>query len=211
MKTNKSWIYGLRIGVEILFLAFFVVLLYLGRIQIWLVVFGSGAFLSLLLSRFYCGWMCPMDTLFRPIRWLYRKMGIKRLAVPHFFKVPLVRFLFLVVFIGFMIVTKRMGMNIPLLGIIVVISVLVVLVFEEALWHNYICPYGTILRLLSIPAIRSVKIDEDKCIMCGKCQIVCAVHAIDTKDNKKRIIRKTDCLTCHECESSCPTDAIHYK
>jgi len=151
-----------------------------------------------------------MNTLFRPVAWLYRKMGIKRLAVPRFFKIPLVRFLFLVTFIGFMIVTKFMGMNIPLLGLIVAISVLVILVFEEALWHNYICPYGTILSLSSIPAIKSIKIDEDKCIMCGKCQKVCAVHAIETKDNKKRIISKNDCLTCHECEASCPTYAIHY-
>jgi len=90
-----------------------------------------------------------MNTLFRPIGWLYGKLGIKRIAVPRFAKFPLVRFFFLALFFAMVITTKRMGLELPHLAIIVAVSVLVTLLFEEALWHNHICPYGTILHLTS--------------------------------------------------------------
>lgn len=211
ISQSKKWMYGLRVLIEILFLVAFGLLFYLGKIQLWLAIFGAGIVLSLLFSRLYCGWMCPMKTLFRPINWLYARLRIKRMKSPRFFHMPVMRYLFLAVFIVSMLATKRMGMDIPLLVIITGVSVLVTLVFEEAFWHNCICPYGTILHLTARPAPKSVKIDEATCISCGKCQKVCPAATIDTLETKKRRIRKVDCLACYTCVLECPTEAIAYR
>lgn len=59
------------------------------------------------------------------------------------------------------------------------------------------------------------RIDPDKCIMCGECQVVCKFNAI-TGEKKRHylsgylhfeIMRKR-CTKCSECIKVCPTNAI---
>ena len=66
MKKKSSGIYTLRIIIEIVFLGLFEILFFRGSIQLWLAVFVAGALLSLFFGRIYCGYICPMNTLFRP-------------------------------------------------------------------------------------------------------------------------------------------------
>lgn len=70
--------YILRIAVEITFFIVFAAILLAGFTQLWLVIFGIGVIASIVFDRFYCGWMCPIGTLARPIGWLYEKLGIDR-------------------------------------------------------------------------------------------------------------------------------------
>jgi polyferredoxin len=196
---------------RVLFLVAFIMMFAVGKAQGWLIAFGLGTVLSLVFSRLYCGWVCPMNTLFRPIEWLYRKTGWRRLETPKILLKPAVRYGFLVLVLGTMLVLRRLGHDLPVPAILTGLAVLVTLFFEESFWHNTICPYGTILNLSSRKAVRSVKIAEDDCIACGKCQKVCPVLAIATLDTGKRRISKPDCLSCHSCEVVCPTKAIGYR
>jgi polyferredoxin len=211
MQKETKRTHTLRIIVEIAFLALFGFLFFRGSIQLWLGVFAAGALLSLVFGRIYCGWICPMNTLFRPITWTRKKLNIKPLKTPGFLKHPAARIVFVVLFFGTMLITKRMGMELPVPAIITGLSVLVVIFFEEALWHNSICPYGTIFSLSSRPAKKGMAIDEAECISCGKCQKVCPSNAIDTLDTKKRRIRKPDCLVCRSCAEVCSVGAIKYR
>ncbi|MDX9899689.1 MAG: 4Fe-4S binding protein [Spirochaetia bacterium] len=201
----------LRILSQLLFLALFALLVAKGRIQLWLAIFGSSALLSIVFSRFYCGWICPMNTLFRPLGWLYKKLGFRRLNTPEFIKKPLFRYVFLALFVGSMLVLRKLDIKLPLLAIITGIAVLLTLFFNEDLWHNHLCPYGTILNLTSRKAARAEKIDEAACISCGACRKVCPVHCIDiVPETKKMRIRTADCITCQLCEPVCPTKAISF-
>ncbi len=65
--------------VEIIFLALFFFLLKNKDLQRWFLIFEIGLLGTLFLGRVYCGWVCPMETLFRPINWLYSKLRLKRL------------------------------------------------------------------------------------------------------------------------------------
>jgi len=59
------------------------------------------------------------------------------------------------------------------------------------------------------------RIDPDKCIMCGECQVVCKFNAI-TGEKKKTYfsgylpveIMQKRCTKCGECVKVCPTEAI---
>ena len=69
--------------LQLVFLALFLVLLAKGRVQIWMVVFLGSAIAGLFFGRFYCGWICPMNTVMRFETWLNRKLHIKSLATPN--------------------------------------------------------------------------------------------------------------------------------
>jgi len=211
MQRESKRTHTLRIIVELAFLALFGFLFFRGSIQLWLAVFAVGALLSLFFGRIYCGWICPMNTLFRPITWLRKKLNIKPFETPAFLKHSAVRIVFVFLFFGTMLITKRLEMELPAPAIITGLSLLVVLFFEESLWHNSVCPYGTIFSLTSRPAKKGMVIDETACISCGKCQKVCPSNAIDTLDTKKRRIRKFDCLVCQSCAEVCSVGAIKYR
>ena len=151
-----------------------------------------------------------MATLFRPIGWLYRKLGLRRFSGSWLHGKPYMRYVFLALMLSAMAATKRMDVHVPLLAIVVGISVLVTLFFEEALWHNRLCPYGTVLHGLARFSRLKMGIREDACISCGKCQTVCPSQAISTEPSKKRLLHSEDCLVCTECVGVCPTNAIGY-
>lgn len=196
-------------SIQILFLALFVVLAINGKIQVWMGIFVLSALASLVFSRFYCGWLCPINTVLKPVTWVKKKLHIKSFKVPNFLKKTWVRIFMLVLFLGILIFTLKTGKRLPVLPISVALGFVLTLFFPEELWHRYLCPYGTILSLPSRKAKFGMKIDEEKCISCGKCMKVCPSVAI-TKEGKKYSITKNDCLVCRACTEVCPVDAITY-
>jgi formate hydrogenlyase subunit 6/NADH:ubiquinone oxidoreductase subunit I len=70
-----------------------------------------------------------------------------------------------------------------------------------------------------------VAIDDQKCIGCSKCSVVCPVQCITMEDSvrevefkgktltrkKKPQIKLYKCIRCGLCERHCPTDAIYLK
>ncbi len=206
-KVNKD---KLRIISQILFLAVFIILFRNRVLQRWIIIFAGGVIISLLFSRFYCGWICPIGTLMRFQSWLYRKMGIKRLKVPAFMKSKWLRWLWLILFVTSMVAVKRFGLKINMLLYITLLGVIITFLFEEELWHKYICPYGTILNISSRPARLKMIIDKDKCTGCGLCQKECINNTILELADGKRGISNKECLLCFKCQEVCPVDAVEY-
>ncbi len=206
--TKKTIVRGLS---QLFFLGLFTALLAHKRLQLWMPVFAAGVLLSLIFNRFYCGWMCPMGTLFRPINWLYSKLGIKRLKTPGILQNNIFRFFTLMLLAAGVILTLKFKIKVNILLYIVLLSVIVTLFFEESFWHKHLCPYGALLSLSARPSVLSVKIQEDNCISCGRCQGVCPSDAIVTLESKKRRIVKKECLVCFKCQEVCPVDVIQYR
>ena len=200
---------GVQRGIQILFLALFVVLAAKGKIQIWMGIFVLSVLASLVFSRFYCGWLCPINTVLKPVTWVKKKLHIKSLKVPNFLKKTWVRIFMLVLFLGILAFTLKTGKKLPVLPISVALGFVLTLFFPEELWHRYLCPYGAILSLPRGKAKYRMKIDQKKCISCGKCMKVCPSVAI-TKEGKKYSITKNDCLVCWACSEVCPVEAIAY-
>lgn len=56
------------------------------------------------------------------------------------------------------------------------------------------------------PHITKAIIDQNKCVKCGKCKIVCPHDAIIELDKYK--VKKTRCIGCSKCVINCPKQAI---
>lgn len=195
----------IRIVIEIIFLGVFIGLTVNNKLQLWFGIFLVGTVLSAVIGRYYCGWICPMNTLFRPVDFIYRKLNIKRLKTPVLLSKTLSRYLFLILFLVSMIAVRVLHIKINILLYIVLLSVFITLFIEESFWHKAVCPFGTILSLTSRKSKIFMKINEDSCISCGKCQKVCPTESIIIKKNKKRFNLKHECLMCYQCIEVCPT------
>jgi len=199
----------LRVIVEIIFLALFLFLLRNKDLQRWFLIFGIGLLGAIFLGRVYCGWICPMETLFRPINWLYSKLKIKRLKTPAVFKNNIFRWTVLVLFVMLMVAVKAFKIRMNLLLYITAFSVLVTLVFEEEFWHRYICPFGTLLSIFSRNPLFGMRVEKTSCVSCGICQRVCPVSAIEKEDDGMKI-DTSECLVCLKCKEKCPKTSITY-
>lgn len=200
-----------RMASQIIFLALFTFLFYLNQLQLWIVVFIIGAVASIGLGRFYCGWVCPMDSLSRTIIWLKGKLSLNALDVPDVLRSKKLRYTIVLVFLGTMVGLRVLGKELPVLLVITAIGVAFMTIFDEELFHKYLCPYGTILRFSSKPSKYVMNVDTEECIECGRCQSVCPSETIETLDFGKRQVIDEECLKCFKCQDVCPADCIEYK
>ncbi len=54
------------------------------------------------------------------------------------------------------------------------------------------------------------RIDKEKCVGCGNCQLVCSCDVIAMGEDKKAFIKyPDDCIVCLFCEQECPVNAIY--
>lgn len=194
---------------QIVFLVLFTVLVATGKMQLWMAVFGVGVLLSIFLGRLYCGWACPINTVMRAVSWIKKKLKIKSFNTPKLFKKQWIRYVVPGLFVASFVFVMVSGKKLPVLPGLLAIGVVLTFFFPEEFWHRYLCPYGTILSLVSSKSRCSVCIDDEACINCRVCKSVCPAEAIEHEDGKYTI-KKKDCLICLECQRKCSVSAITY-
>ena len=196
-----------QVITQLAFLSLFVALTLLNRIQLWMGIFiVLGIIGTLIFNRFYCGWLCPINTGIKGVNWLKRVLKIGSLKIPAFLKKPVIRYLVLGAFLAMMAATIATGKKLPVLPALVGIGVFLSFFFHESLWHRYLCPYGTLLSFPGRLSKKPIKIDRT-CVSCGSCQAVCPSEAIIQRDDQYNIIEH-ECLVCMECVTVCPKDSI---
>lgn len=200
----------LQLVLQVVFLALFVFLILSGRVQVWMGVFAFSILATLLLGRVYCGWICPIHTVMRGVAWVKKKLRIPNVRIPAWITKPWVRILALGLFLAAFAFTMVSGKKLPVLPALFALGVLLTLFFPEALWHRYLCPFGTILSLPARAARRSMVINPERCNGCGMCYRVCPAEAVEKRERKYKIL-KNECLICMACSQACGQDAIRYQ
>ncbi|WP_198153329.1 4Fe-4S binding protein [Thermotalea metallivorans] len=201
---------GRRI-VQGIFLTTFIILIGMKRVNMWSLLFFGSAATAIVFGRFYCGWLCPINTLTEGIDNLYGRFNMKRKEVPKWMKNPIFRYAVLMMFIGIMIFSIKSGKRLPVLPVLTILGAGLTLFFVPALWHRYLCPFGTILSFTGSFARRSLHIDEGSCVRCGICKKVCPDEAVQM--NGPKVIPHIDkkmCLQCNQCVDACPKGSIGY-
>ncbi len=70
-------------------------------------------------------------------------------------------------------------------------------------WCRFVCPIGAMFAPFNKVDMMRLKLDEEKCIDCGKCAKVCPMKIeMPYSDND------FECIRCGECIDSCPKDAL---
>lgn len=87
--------------------------------------------------------------------------------------------------------------------ILIVVVVLSVLFYRP--FCKWICPLGAFYALMNKVSLLGIKVDEHKCVSCGKCARVCKMDVDVTKTPNH-----TECIRCGKCITYCPTDAIKF-
>ncbi|MDF1617482.1 4Fe-4S binding protein [Petrocella sp. FN5] len=202
----------IRIVTQIIFLIFFSFVIVSGNMVLWLGVFLLSLLGAAVFGRFYCGYICPMNTAMGVTANLAKRLNWQTKSVPKVLKSKILPWMILALMIATMIVSKRvLQLELPILLILMVLSIVITLRYEEWVFHNHVCPYGALLSLTGKGAKFSTKVDSSLCIGCKKCEKVCSSMAVKMEDISK--VAKIDSALCHQCQACtiiCPTKAIRY-
>jgi polyferredoxin len=192
----------------------------------WILVFIS----ALLLGRAFCGWFCWFGGYLELIEWGIGdkwKIKIPRRILLYLGVLPFVALALkvystlLVIWIekGFPAVfTFRLADVEPWGGQQTGLSILLTLilygpvllfVFGRKAWCRYLCPIGALLKIFNAAKIGGVRLVNNECIACGKCNRVCDMQ-VDVMGNlnTQGEVCSSDCIVCLKCTDVCPTDAI---
>ena len=56
--------------------------------------------------------------------------------------------------------------------------------------------------------VTTLKLDQEKCIGCGMCEMVCPHTVFKVEKPKASIVDHDGCMECGACASNCPVGAI---
>ena len=195
--------------IQTVALIVFVLLIALGKMQLWMAIFGAGVLLSTYFGRFYCGYVCPINTGMELIGRHADTRKRKRKSVPEFLKKPVIRYGILGLFLATMLVVFKTGKKLPVLPALFALGTVITVFYRPELWHRYLCPYGTLLSIFSKFNQKTYEVQQEDCSKCGKCVRVCPADAYVWKDKTDYpLIIKNECLQCGKCVEACPKDTI---
>ncbi len=180
--------------------------------RITLMVVLSTVFLTLVLGRFFCGWLCPFGALTTFLSKIPGKNRVYNKWIKY------------MTFLGFIGLTAYLmtvpvfcslcpaGSAFSLLGpareaastelsylrYFILGSVLLGTVAYGNLWCTTLCPLGGALSMISHLRLFGLKVGPD-CTGCGKCDAVCEMN-IKVSQGKGM----EECTLCWECVEACP-------
>ncbi len=182
--------------------------------------------LSVLLGRFFCGWICPATGLYELnsalSRWL-RALGLRSPA-RHFD----LRFKYGVLAVGLLlsmvtgsiffaliyppaIIGRELYYAIALGGfgagaVFFVLTLLFDLLVARRGFCRYLCPGGALYSLLGRYRLLRIARKVEQCNDCTKCDVVCEFGLQPMRDGFGQ-----ECNNCTACMAVCPTDALAFR
>lgn len=191
-----------------------------------MVLFAAFLFISMLMKKAFCSWLCPVGTASEYLWKLGRRIFHRNLNVPRWLdltlrslKYLLLAFFLFIVFtmpvdslIGFLMSPFGIVADVKMLnffryigtvGLAVVMILVALSVVIQNFWCRYLCPYGALMGIVSALSPVKIRRDATACIDCGKCSKACPSHLpVDQLIQ----IRSVECTACMECVAACPAE-----
>jgi len=203
----------IRLSIQLLFAALFVLLLVNGRMVPWLLLFAVSWAAASLFGRFFCGYVCPMNTFMGAADWMSKKLHIRSMRVPGILKSRVLPWVVLAASVSSMLAARLVfHRELPVLPVLLVIAFVMTLRWEPWVFHNHVCPFSVLLKITGRHARLATRVDETTCVGCAKCVAVCSAQAIDMdRTRRKADINPGLCHQCTDCIGTCPVHAIGYR
>lgn len=176
-----------------------------------ILVFAAIFLSSPLRGRWFCGNLCPRGSL---VDFWISKISKKK-KIPSTLRSLWIRLPIFFVLMGFMVYRitnifgsldtfRKIGMVFVTMCLVTTaIAVLLGSYLNPRAWCSF-CPMGTAQRLLGRNRYQ-LKLTEEKCVKCNKCEKVCPMQL---KVHENEI--KLDCIKCGRCISVCPKNALQF-
>lgn len=173
-----------------------------------------------LFGRGWCGYACWTAMVLDFLPWKTNKKGrIRKLGVLRYIHFFIALGLSLTLWFSTenkeTLFTHNSG-NVEIIWLIIgnIIYYTIGIILASVLKDNrafckYVCPIPTLMKIGSRFSLMKIKIDDEKCIDCKKCEKACLmdIKLLDYHKDGKRIL-STECIQCSTCVRVCPTDAI---
>ncbi|HRR34374.1 MAG TPA: 4Fe-4S binding protein [Kiritimatiellia bacterium] len=189
-----------------------------------LVLFTLILLLAFSLRRGFCSWVCPIGTLSEYAHLAGRYLFKRNAHMPKPLDIVLrsIKYLLLALFV--VLICRMTAEDLrafiygpynricdvkmyamfasPSLTTLTVVTVLGILslVFKN-FWCRYLCPYGALLGLASMPSPTAVRRDPARCTGCGVCTAACPNNI---RVHRVTAVRSPECTACYGCVSACP-------
>lgn len=190
-----------------------------------LVIILAALATSLLFKRGFCGWICPVGTVWEAAAAIGRKLlGGKNVRLPKWLDITgrslryVIGALFFV-FVGLVSIPEALGFReLPYmwvadikiiegfghpLFIIVALLAFVLSMLFGPVWCRYACPLGALYSAVGMASPCAVKRDADTCIDCSRCTRAC--HAFVDVQHADTV-RAPECDGCMDCVKACPVE-----
>jgi polyferredoxin len=190
-----------------------------------LVIIIAAIATSLLLKRGFCGWICPVGTVWEAASAigrrifgrnfvLWRPLDIALRGLRYVITAAAVGFLFMVPLseaVGFRTLPYMWVADIKILGLMghapflgIAALTFGVSALIGPVWCRYLCPLGGLYSLFGMASPCSVRRDEDSCTHCHRCTRTC--HAFIEVEAQAGRLRSAECDGCMDCVKACPVD-----
>ncbi|PRR82806.1 FMN-binding protein [Clostridium vincentii] len=187
-----------------------------------LMEFAAVMFFTILMGRFFCGWLCAFGAYNDWIYLMSSKIFKMKFKVNE--KVDaLLKYVKYIVLLVLLIVTVNMGslvlegtspwdvfgqitdlsniLSSLLIGFILFILITIGAFFIERFFCRYLCPLGAVFAIISKIGIVKINKPSDKC---GECRICTNNCSMGLNLYKKEKIKGGDCINCLKCIEVCP-------
>jgi len=188
-----------------------------------LVIILMALALSVLFKRGFCGWICPLGTVWELAGALGRRTLGRTLRMPRWLDLGLrgLRYAFagllmlwlLTVPLDQAVAFRQLpymwvadikiiqSLMSPVFIVVAAVAFIASTLFGSV-WCRYLCPLGGLYGSVGALSLCTVRRDEGTCISCGVCSKAC--HALVDVEHSARPIRHPECDGCMDCVRACP-------
>lgn len=189
---------------------------------------------TIIVGRFFCGWMCAFgalgDFIYKISNKVFKTKFVVNEAVDEklkYFKYVLLAFLIfaictfnitafstfspwdvfgMVSIVGKVPDLKYVALNLTV-GFIIFIAIGIASMFVERFFCRYLCPLGAVFAIISKLKIGKIKKERTNC---GKCRICTNSCAMGIPLYKYDAVTSGECINCMKCIDACPRKNVTF-
>lgn len=169
--------------------------------------------------RVICGWGCPCVGIRETVGFSFRDRTVRS---EWMWRLRHSKWFFFIYYVGVMIVTQYppnswtvsfVGGFYLIVGLSYFATFYLAPLVGNRFYCRYLCPFGATFGLLNHAGFYGIKMEQDNCNDCGRCEQVCDMGIPVWKQGKQhgQITALEDCMGCGRCVVSCPTDALEFR